>query len=88
MEFNNKQFWNEFKNEKFVIHCDTEEKANEFLKHCEENGIGWIWENATDKNYYDRNFDKTCYRYDKDDLTLSVSNICYYRNGKYNIIEL
>lgn len=33
--------WEGFKSGKFAVHCDTEEKAREFLKECDEQGIKW-----------------------------------------------
>lgn len=33
--------WDRFKNGKIAVHCDTEEKANDFLKECNKQGITW-----------------------------------------------
>ena len=33
--------WEGFKSGKFAVHCDTEEKAKQFLKECDEHGIKW-----------------------------------------------
>lgn len=33
--------WSAFKSGKFAVHCDTEEKAKEFLKECDVQGIKW-----------------------------------------------
>lgn len=33
--------WDRFKNGKIAVHCDTEEKANYFLKECDKQGIIW-----------------------------------------------
>lgn len=33
--------WEEFKNGEIAVHCDTEEKANDFLKECNKQGITW-----------------------------------------------
>ncbi len=33
--------WSAFKSGKIAVHCDTEEKAMEFLKECDEQGIKW-----------------------------------------------
>jgi hypothetical protein len=33
--------WPSFKSGKFAVHCDTEEKAREFLKECDAQGIKW-----------------------------------------------
>ena len=37
MEFN----WDKFKNERVAVHCDTEEKAEEFIKECHSHNICW-----------------------------------------------
>ena len=59
--------WNEFKQGRVAVHCDTEEKVNDFLKYCKNNGVvcmnGWtIYEN------------KTCYSYGYSPGTLSLDN--------------
>lgn len=33
--------WEAFKRGEFAVHCDTEEKAEAFLKECDEQGIRW-----------------------------------------------
>ena len=33
--------WEGFKKGKIAVHCDTEEKAREFLKECDAQGIKW-----------------------------------------------
>lgn len=33
--------WEGFKQGKFAVHCDTEDKAKAFLKECDEQGIRW-----------------------------------------------
>lgn len=33
--------WEEFKNGEIAVHCDTEEKANNFLNECDKQGIAW-----------------------------------------------
>lgn len=39
---NDKPFdWDGFKQGKFAVHCDTEEKAKAFLRECDEQGIEW-----------------------------------------------
>jgi hypothetical protein len=35
--------WDGFKQGKFAVHCDTEEKAREFLKECEARNIKWAF---------------------------------------------
>ncbi|MDC4242743.1 hypothetical protein NE398_21740, partial [Clostridium tertium] len=53
-------------------HCDTEEKADDFLKECEKRNIKWIGgDNATHHNHYSVNFGLTCYCGKKGVLTYS-----------------
>lgn len=33
--------WDRFKNGEIAVHCDTEEKANNFLNECDKQGIAW-----------------------------------------------
>ncbi|WP_308779611.1 hypothetical protein [uncultured Clostridium sp.] len=33
--------WEEFKKGNIAVHCDTEEKAKDFLKECDKNDIKW-----------------------------------------------
>lgn len=64
--------WEEFKNGEIAVHCDTEEKADDFLKECEKRNIKWIGgDNATHHNHYSVNFGLTCYCGKKGVLTYS-----------------
>ena len=52
--------WDGFKQGKFAVHCDTEEKAREFLAECDAHDIKWStgtktishtnWEHYKEKN--------------------------------------
>lgn len=33
--------WEEFKDEKFAVHCKTEEEAKDFCKRMHEQGMKW-----------------------------------------------
>ena len=54
--------WEEFKNGEIAVHCDTEEKAKDFLKECEKRDIGW---SSGKKANHNTNWDSykidTCY---------------------------
>lgn len=56
--------WESFKSGKFAVHCDTEEKAKEFLKECDKHGIkygsGTSCLSQTHWNVYK---EKTCYEF-------------------------
>ena len=67
---------------KIAIHCDTEEKANEFLKKLDAVGVRWGDGSRTiDSNEYSAYGKDTCYDIDniegkKDELTYSYTQ-CY-----------
>lgn len=54
--------WDRFKNKEFVVNCDTEEKAKDFLDECSRKGMTWgngdslldktNWENYKESTYY------------------------------------
>ena len=54
--------WDRFKNGEIAVHCDTEEKAKDFLKECEKRDIGW---SSGKKANHNTNWDSykidTCY---------------------------
>ena len=57
MKFN----WEDFKNGKIVVHCDTEKEAKKFIKQCYKHGLKWrygsenntYWEDVNEKIYYE-----------------------------------
>lgn len=87
-------FWYEFKLGKFAVHCDTEEKAVEFLKECDENGITWSTGNRvinqTHWNVYKEN---TCYYFYRDiglsygTVTLCDELIVKYRPKSKSLVD-
>lgn len=58
----NKFDWKGFKQGKFGVHCDTEDKARMFLRECGEKGIRWFCskENVADRFLYGFS-ERTCY---------------------------
>lgn len=54
--------WDRFGNGEIAVHCDTEEKAKDFLKECEKRDIGW---SSGKKANHNTNWDSykidTCY---------------------------
>ena len=57
--------WENFKNGKIAVHCDTEEKAKDFLKECEKQGMKWVCgDKATHHTRYKRYKEKTAYKKD------------------------
>lgn len=78
--------WEEFKNGEIAVHCDTEEKADDFLKECEKRNIKWIGgDNATHHNHYSVNFGLTCYCGKKG--VLSYSDKVYFIQKGTTIVK-
>ncbi len=60
--------WDEFRNEKVTVWCDTEEKAKEFVEECFKRDI----------SYFDRSKETDWYNY-KENMCYCIigSNLCY-----------
>lgn len=69
---------------KDVVHCDTEEKANEILKLAEEAGKRWVYGGRfVDCSKYSEYSSKTCY-----DFTVGqYASVNYYMREGYNIVS-
>ena len=69
-----------------AVHCDTEEKANEFLALADSLGYKWhSGKSLIEKNEWKTYEEKTCY-----DITKSVfmfTNVEFYKYDNYKIIE-
>jgi hypothetical protein len=78
--------WQSFKSGKFAVHCDTEEKANAFLKECDEQGIKWCSGSAPSSNTnFNRYKEKTSYRCDGRLDRLEYCDSDFYRNQGIHI---
>lgn len=69
-----------------AVHCDTEEKANEFLALADS--VGYKWESGKrliEKNAWERYEKETCYYVTNDSLTYSNTN--YFKLGVYQLIK-
>jgi hypothetical protein len=69
-----------------VVHCDTEEKANEFLALAES--VGYKWSTGVDlvgHNYWEDCGKETCYHITKDGVLFTDTN--HYNSYGYQIIE-
>ena len=76
--------WERFKNGKIAVHCDTEEKANDFLKECDKKGIKWISGKETvNLNNWDDEREDTIYCCFNRNSKLEYAELSYiYRSGK------
>lgn len=77
--------WDEFKSSKIAVHCDTEEKANAFLKECEGHGLRWGDGAATRENNWKDYSTETCYCCYKNILAYTRKK--YFAENDYTIIE-
>ncbi|EPY2296344.1 hypothetical protein ACXATC_004037 [Clostridium sporogenes] len=53
--------WEGFKNSEFMVHCDTEEKAKDFIKQCYDKGIEWKYDGSKNKTNWHIHEKDTCY---------------------------
>ena len=65
-----------------AVHCDTEKKANEFIKKAHEAGC----KGMGNRNFWEFYYRETCYVIDTD-CAIFYSGIDYFKNKGYEIIE-
>lgn len=75
----------EFRKSNIVIHCDTEEKANDLLKYLNSKGIEWCSGEKLKYNNYFWYKELTCYRLNH--TGLSYSDIDWYKSNYHDIVE-
>lgn len=71
-----------------AVHCDTEEKANAFLKLA--HGVGYRWSNGsnlTDVNTWERYKKGTCYTIVDTEGSMMYSPKDFYEKEGYTIVE-
>jgi len=80
--------WDEFRNEKVAVNCDTEEKAREFVEECHKRDMKWekCTENQTMFDWYKND---TCYNFetDENENRLMFCDKPYYERKNYKIIK-
>lgn len=69
-------------NNRVAVHCDTEKKANEFIKKAHEAGCKGIG----NRNFWKVYYRETCYEI-ATDCDIFYSGIDYFKNKGYEIIE-
>ena len=70
--------------DKYVMHCDTEEKANVFCKYLNRVGKKWCVDvSYIDKNRWEEYKNDTCYCFNEG----TFCNIGYYKKNNYTILE-
>lgn len=80
--------WDEFKNEKIAVWCDTEEKAREFVDECYKNNITW-GKGRIKEPKFDFYKENTCYNFEIDlyNSRLMFTEKSYYEKNNYKIIK-
>ena len=69
-----------------AVHCDTEEKANEFLKLAHGFGYKWVTDgNLLDYSHWDREKEDTCYN--ANDYGFSYAGVDTYKKSGYTIVK-
>lgn len=77
--------WERFKKHKIAVHCDTEEKAKDFLQECDKRGINWIdGESSLSDTYYEDFEEETCYKYSEDEFGKGLVHFYIQYHIKYN----
>lgn len=58
----NKMFdWKKFEDDKIAVHCDTEEKAIDFFKKCEDKNMKWCDGDSLSNTCWEVYDEETCY---------------------------
>lgn len=78
--------WEVFRQGSIAVHCDTEEKANDFLKCFYNAKTDYIYKNNYD-NFWDEYKENTCYFYDCIGDGNCFSDINYLKEEGYKIMK-
>lgn len=75
--------WKKFQNEKVVVHCKTEELANDFCRQMHEQGMKWV----SNRSYLETTNwfpykENTCYTSNG-----MFGNVEHYKKVKYDVVE-
>ena len=69
-----------------VFHCDTPEKATEFINKAHELGYKWSCANKN-TTFYECYRENICYTLNKKETKIGYSGIDYFKSNNYTIIE-
>lgn len=74
----------EYTDEKYVMHCDTKEKAIIFTTYLHNHGKKWVSGNSyLERDLWNGNGADTCYRFNAG----KRSDLQHYKNLGYKILE-
>lgn len=81
MEFN----WEDFKNGKIAVHCDTKDKATDFVNKCYEYGIRWLFKANDDITLWEEYENDTFY-FGSSNSQMAILSYGNYEDAKDEII--
>lgn len=80
--------WDRFKKGEIAVHCDTEEKAKDFLKECKNRNINWCTgRDVTKRNYWEEYKEDTCYCCFDGDSKLGYADCEFYISEGKEILK-
>ncbi|ENJ9653528.1 hypothetical protein AB2T14_001136 [Clostridium botulinum] len=87
MDINMKFDWEGFKNNEFAVLCDTQEKAEDFIKQCHINRMHWF-NGDKEETFWNECKEETCYcnNYDYNN-TLGYGRKKLFLKEDYKIVE-
>lgn len=78
--------WVKFKAGGVAVHCDTEEKAEAFLRECKSHGMRWNdGGNLSDDTWWDSYGPDTCY--DAEGRLIAYAPASFFKKSKYTVVE-
>lgn len=78
--------WEDFKNEKVIVMCGSEEKAKDFVKKAHENGMRWCDDSGETVTCWDSKYSNKIYYYGKDNL-LTYGSSDRYKQENESVIN-
>lgn len=80
--------WDRFENKKIAVHCDTEEKAKDFLKECSSKGMTWgNGDSLLNKINWEYYKESTYYRLYDSDTRIYFGNVDWDESKNIEIIK-
>lgn len=79
--------WDDFENGKIAVNCDTEEKAEFFLKECFLRGIKWTENPGNLSTYWGVYMKGTTYCCLREPKKLECCNKTYYQTRRITVLE-
>lgn len=78
--------WEGFEQERFVVHCETEEASLDFIKKCKERGYCWMTWEQLDNSGYNRYKNSVCYQLSEDGR-MSFASYSFFKKEKRIVVK-